>query len=453
MSSNSYQSAVSTWAWPSSTRGMSRRQLLSLLALASGGVMTGCSVNPVTGQRELMLMSSGQELDIDQQHSPHQISADYGRVQDADLAAYVETVGASIGQVSHRPDMPYQYLALNANYVNAYAFPGGTIGVTRGILLSMESEAELAALLGHEVAHVSARHTAQRMTQQTLVGIAVAGAGVALATQVDDTATALALGLGGVAAGALLARYSRSDERQADALGLEYMTAAGYSPEGMVHLMDLLQNLSSRQPSMLEQMFSSHPMSDERYRDAQREAAERYADQADQPFYRERYMDLTADLRRLKPAVALQQQAEAQLGRGAQAEAVAQLEESLKLAPEDYTGLVLLGKAWLAKENFAQAKGPLTEAARVYPEEAQAQHLLGVLALQEQQPEQALNQFKNYQRLLPGNPMTDFFIGLSHEGLAEKPEAAAAYQRFLNQGGSGEPAKHARQQLSLWGAI
>lgn len=430
----------------------SRRQLLWLMALASGGVLTGCSVNPATGQRQLTLMSAAQEQSIDRQHSPHQISADYGVVQDAELRRYVEGVGQSIHQVSHRPDVPYRHLTTNANYINAYAFPGGTIGITRGILLSMDSEAELAALLGHEVAHVSARHTAQRMTSQTLAGLAVAGTGVALGARAGTTTTALALGLGGIAAGALLASYSRSDERQADSLGLEYMTTAGYSPEGMIQLMDLLQNLSSREPSLLEQMFSSHPMSSERYRDAVREASGRYADKSHQPLYRERYLDQTASLRRLQPAINLQQRAEAQLGRGEQEQAVASLRESQRLAPEDYTGLVLLGKAWLMQDNFQQAEAPLRAAAQVYPEEAQAQHLLGVVALQRRQPDQALSRFQNYKRLLPGNPMTEFFIGLSHEGLNQRPEAATAFQRFLEQGGSGEPADYARQRLQQWGA-
>lgn len=429
----------------------SRRQLLWLMALASGGVLTGCSTNPATGQRQLMLMTSAQEQSIDQQQSPHQISADYGQVQDMALRRYVAEVGDKVTQVSHRQDVPYRHLALNANYVNAYAFPGGTIGVTRGILLSMQSEAELAGLLGHEVAHVTARHTAQRMTSQTLAGLAVAGAGVALGTQANNTTTALALGLGGMAAGALLARYSRADERQADALGLQYMTGAGYSPEGMIDLMNLLQSLSHREPSLLEQMFSSHPMSSERYRDAVRESSERYAAYQQQPLYRERYLDHTASLRRLQPAITLQQRAETQLGQGEHAAALANLQQAERLAPQDYTGLVLLGKAWLAQDNIQQAEAPLRSATQVYPQEAQAHHLLGVIHLEQQKPDQALQRFQTYQRLLPGNPMTVFFIGLSHEGLAQRPEAALSYRQFLEQGGRGEPADYARQRLVEWG--
>lgn len=431
---------------------LTRRQLLWLMAIASGGVMTGCSVNPTTGKRQLMLMSASEERNIDQQHAPHQLSGDYGVVQDKVLQTYVADLGQRVGSLSHRPEMSYSCHALNANYINAYAFPGGTMGVTRGILLSMESEAELAALIGHEVGHVAARHTAQRMTKQTLAGIAVAGAGIALGSQTNNTTTALALGLGGIAAGALLASYSRSDERQADSLGVEYMTRAGYSPDGMVDLMNMLQNLSGRQPSMIEQMFSSHPMSDERYRDAQREATGRYGQHRNLPMHRERYMDNTASLRRIKPAIEQQQRAETLLGQGKHAEAITALESSLKIAPRDYTGLVMLGKAWMMQEQYAKARPYLQQAIEVYPQEAQAQHLDGVVALQQKQPDVALNRFQTYQRLLPGNPNTDFFLGLSHEGLQQRSEASQAFRRFLQQGGSGKQAEYAQARLAAWGS-
>lgn len=431
---------------------LTRRQLLWLMAIASGGILTGCSVNPVTGQRQLVLMSTAEEQQLDQQSAPHQFSADYGRVQDAALQQYITQVGQGIGSRSHRPEMPYSYNALNANYINAYTFPAGSIGITRGILLAMESEAELAGLIGHEVGHVTARHTAQRMTKQTLAGLAVAGAGVALGTRADSTAAALALGLGGIAAGALLASYSRSDERQADSLGLEYMTRAGYSPDGMVELMDLLQSLSQSKPNAIEQMFSSHPMSDERYRDAQREAAGRYANQRNLPMQRERYMDHTAALRRLQPAIEHQQQAESLLAQGKQAEAITALEASLKAAPRDYTGLVLISKAWMLQERHDQAAPYLQQAIAVYPQEAQAQHLSGILALQQKKPDVALERFQTYQSLLPGNPNTQFFIGLSHEGLQQRPQAAEAFKSYLEQGGSGEQADYARARLAAWGA-
>jgi beta-barrel assembly-enhancing protease len=358
---------------------LTRRDMLTLLALAGGGMITGCAINPVTGQRQLNFMSPSQELAIDQQHAPDQISQDYGIVQDRALRTYVEGVGIGIGKVSHRPDMPYTFNPLNANYINAYAFPGGTIGITRGILLSLETESELAALIGHEVGHISARHTAQRMSQQTLTGIAVAGLGILLATQVDSDSMALALGLGGIAAGLLLAKYSRADERQADSLGLEYMCGAGHNPNGMVRLMDMLRGLSKTEPNMIEQMFSSHPMSTERYNSMRHEAETTYAPFMRASVNRERYMDSTARLRTLKPAIEKQKDAETALIAKKYREGETLLNEALKHAPGDYTGLVLMAKAKIIQEDFKGSIPYLDRAMEAYPGEQQAIQLRGVV--------------------------------------------------------------------------
>ncbi len=361
------------------TGNLTRREMLSLLALAGGGLLIGCGINPVTGQSQLFLMSPEQELAIDKQHAPDQISQDYGLIQNNALQNYVHGVGSKLGKFSHRPEMPYDVNALNANYINAYAFPGGTIGVTRGILLSIENEAELAALLGHEIGHISARHTSSRMSKQTLTGIAVAGLGILLATQVDSDSMALALGLGGIAAGLVLANYSRDDERQADALGLEYMVKAGYNPKGMVGLMDMLRGLGKKEPDMIEQMFSSHPMSTERYNTTVHQANTRYASYASDPVYRQRYMDSTARLRRLKPAIDKQTDAETALMAKKYTEGEALLKQALKLAPRDYTGLVLMAKANIMQEKFEESIPYLDKAIDVYPEEAQAGQLRGVV--------------------------------------------------------------------------
>ena len=300
--------------------------------------------------------------------------------------------------------MPYDVNALNANYINAYAFPGGTIGVTRGILLSIENEAELAALLGHEIGHISARHTSSRMSQQTLTGLAVAGLGILLATQVDSDSMALALGLGGVAAGLLLANYSRDDERQADALGLEYMVKAGYNPKGMVGLMDMLRGLGKKEPNMIEQMFSSHPMSTERYNTTVHQANTRYASYASDPVYRERYMDSTSRLRRLKPAIDKQTDAETALMAKKYTEGEALLKQALKLAPNDYTGLVLMAKAKIMQEKYKESIPYLDKAIGVYPGEAQAGQLRAVVETKLGNKTAALEYFHACAERAPHNP-------------------------------------------------
>lgn len=288
---------------------ITRRQALKLTAGGTLGILAGCAINPVTGEQQLMLVSRDQEIQLDRQNSPHQFSADYGAVQDQQVNRYVTEVGMTLAETSHRPDMPYSFRCVNANYVNAYAFPGGSIACTRGIMLKLEDEAELAALLGHEIGHVNARHTAARMSSSMAVqGVLAIGVGV-LATQNRDLVP-LAAGLGGIGAGLLLASYSRSDERQADSLGMEYMDNAGYDTEGMVELMAELNKLNKSQPSFVQQMFASHPMSSERYATAVEKRDTTYAGHKGR-FLRERYMDNTASIRKIGPAIEEMQKGEA----------------------------------------------------------------------------------------------------------------------------------------------
>ena len=133
--------------------------------MTSGGVITGCATNPVTGKRQLMIISEDQEIAVDKENSPHQFSTDYGALQDKTLNEYIDRAGKRIAARTHRPDMPYSFRGVNATYINAYAFPGGSIACTRGILLALDNEAELAGLLGHELGHVNARHTGARMSK------------------------------------------------------------------------------------------------------------------------------------------------------------------------------------------------------------------------------------------------------------------------------------------------
>jgi predicted Zn-dependent protease len=159
------------------TRGMTHRHFLWLMALSSGGVITGCAANPVTGERQLMLIPRDQEIAMDRENSPHQFSADYGALQDKALNDYIEKTGKNMAARTHRPAMPYSFRGVNATYVNAYAFLGGSIACTWGILLALENEAEHGALLGHELVHVNARHTAARMSKGIPLQTAITGLG------------------------------------------------------------------------------------------------------------------------------------------------------------------------------------------------------------------------------------------------------------------------------------
>ncbi len=436
-----------------SSNALGRRDFMRLSALSAGGAaLSGCVTNPVTGRSQLILMSEQQEVQVDKQHGPHQLSADYGAVQDARLNAYVESVGKALVAHAHRPRVPYSFRVVNANYVNAYAFPGGTIATTRGIMLGLENEAELAGLLGHELGHVNARHTARQMTKGTLSGLVLAGISYT-ADQKGGALGQVAAGLGQLGAGALLATYSRANEREADDLGLIYMVKAGYSPEGFVGLMDLLQSLSKHKPSAIELMFSTHPMSTERYQTALREARSTYAAHANGQLGKERYMDNTASLRRIKRAIETMQDAERALGKKQYGQAEGMLEQALRLAPNDYVAHVLMAKCQLLKNTPREAVLFADRAKAIYPQEAQAYHIAGLAKIRSGQYEAAYNDFVTYDRVLAGNVNTVFYKGRALEGMGRRDAAAQQYMKYLKAVNQGENAKYAYRRLVEWGYI
>lgn len=437
-------------------RQMTRRDFLWLVSASTAstlvaGQLTGCAVDPVTGEQRLMLMSESQEIDIDKQHAPHQFSNDYGVSQDAAINRYVTAVGQDIAKISHRPHMPYSFQVVNANYINAYTFPGGSMACTRGIMVEMEDEASLAALLGHETGHVNARHTARRQTQSIIASVALTGVAYA-ASRSDKLAGSsdLIYAIGALGSGALLAHYSRENEREADALGLEYMVKAGHNPQGMVDLMSMLQSESKRQPNVLEQMFSTHPMSSERFQTAQREAKEQHGDAMSRNHRRERYMDHTSSLRQIKPMIKNLQAGEALMAKNEFSQAERKYAQALKQEPEDYCGLVLMSKCQIALEKPKEAERYLKLARSAYPGEGQAIHLNGVTQLALNRPDAALAAFQDYERRLPGNPNTQFLLGVANENMQNRQAAARHYQTYLQQASDNPQSRYAVQRLRAW---
>ena len=429
-----------------------RRDFLKASAISAAGLLSGCAVNPVTGKSQLMLLSEDQEIAIDRQNRPLQFSADYGLAQDTMLNAYINNTGKQIASFTHRPQLPYSFNCVNAVYVNAYAFPGGTVGITRGILLSLSNEAELAALLGHELGHINARHTAQQMSKGTIVQ-AVSGGLAVLAESQGQTYGKLASQIGSLGAGALLASYSRDNEREADNLSMEYMVRAGYNPAGALQLMEMLTKMSRRQPSAIELMFSTHPMSSERYANVKSNLQNHYSHSTRLPFYKERYMDNTARLRANKKAILAVQNAEKALAKKNTTEAEALLKTALSSSPNDYTALCLMTQLQLINKNNIKALSFGQRAINAYSKEAQGYFLTGLANIRVKRYQAALNNFQRNQNILPGNPSTIFYIGLSYEGMQSIEQAAQQYKKFLRSVHQGDNAQHAYQQLTNWGYI
>ncbi len=430
---------------------LTRRDALWIFgAGVAAGSLSGCATSPVTGERILVGMSEEEERQVDRQVAPHQFSQDMGAVQDEAVNGYVSAFGGRMDDLTQRPKMPYSYRVLNANYINAYTFPGGAMGVTRGIVTELNSEAELAALLGHEMGHVNARHAAQRQGQQMLSEAAVAGLSIA-ASVIDPSLGGLAAMGGQIGSSALLASYSRDNEREADALGQDYMVKAGYPASGMTQLHGLLVRESQATPSLLETMFATHPMSSERLATAQRLAETRYAASLHASPQRERFMDSTANLRRLKPAIDACKKGEVAMARKQLPQAQGEFARALAAAPRDYPSNLLMARCLASQGKQRDALRYAEAAQSIYPQEAQAHKLAGVMQLAEKNPGAAVASFEQFDRLLPGDPGIAFLKGVSYEGSGNQRAAAESYARYLRSGGQGKPAEYSMSRLKAWG--
>ena len=234
----------------------------AFILLLSAFVLYGCAVNPVTGKNELSLISESQEISVGQKNygpSRQMQGGDYN--VNPELSVYVNTVGQILARVSDRK-LPYEFVVLNNSTPNAWALPGGKIAVNRGLLLELKSEAELAAVLGHEIVHAAAKHGAQGMQR----GMLLQGALIATSVVAPNNDYAnLVVGGAQVAAGLVNTKYGRDDELEADYYGMEYMSRAGYDPMAAIGLQETFIRLNeSRSQNWLAGLFASHPPSKER---------------------------------------------------------------------------------------------------------------------------------------------------------------------------------------------
>jgi predicted Zn-dependent protease len=433
------------------THKLPRRKALWALGVglcAPASILSGCAVSPVTGQKILVGMGQRDELEVDRSMAAHQFSLDLGPIQDQGVNAYVSEVGASLHAQAHRRSLPYNYRVVNGNYLNAYTFPGGSMALTRGIMIELQNEAELAAVLGHELGHVNARHSAQQQGQAILATIALA----TIEAAARDSKNRDLIGIGSrIGASALLAAYSRDFEREADSLGQEYLDRSGYPAEAMTAVHQMLVRTERSRPGLLETMFSSHPMSEERVKLAQRLAETRYAESKGRPVQRERFMDRTVTLRALAPTIEANRGAELLMGRKKMAEAEALLITAAKRSQRDYPTHFRLAQVYQVLGNKNEALRYAKEAQSIYPQEPQAHKLLGVLHMERGSPSAALENFQRYDQFLSNDIGIIFLKAMAYESMGNRTAAAQHFQSFLKAGGSGEGAQYGTNRLKEWG--
>ena len=231
--------------------------------------LTNCAQNPVTGNPNFVTMSESQEVQTGREEDG-KVRQEYGVYDNQALQQYVNEVGQRLARSSHRPNLQYHFTVVDSPEINAFALPGGYVYITRGILAYLNSEAELAGVLGHEIGHVTARHSVQQISAATAAGVGATLLQVfvpELRNQAGDSAINL---LGNV----ILSGYGREHELEADRLGAQYLARSGYDPQAMIKVVGVLKNqelfdaevakAEGRQPRSYHGVFASHPDSDTR---------------------------------------------------------------------------------------------------------------------------------------------------------------------------------------------
>jgi predicted Zn-dependent protease len=294
-------------------------------------VGAGCGSNPVTGEQEFALVSTEQEISLGRQSYGPQRQAEGGDyVLEPALTAYVAGVGKRLAEVSDRA-LPYEFRVVNDSTPNAWALPGGKIAINRGLLVELDSEAELAAVLAHEIVHAAARHGAQGMERSTLLEGALIATGIALG---DSGYRDLAMTGAQLGAQLVHTKYGRDAEREADLYGMRYMARAGYDPQAAVRLQETFVRLAEEgETDWLSGLFASHPPSRERVENNRVEA--RRLAVADGRVGREAYHQATARLRRNRPAYEAYDQARQAFADGRSQEALKLIDRAIAIEPAE----------------------------------------------------------------------------------------------------------------------
>jgi predicted Zn-dependent protease len=221
-------------------------------AICASLMTAACARNPVTGERELMLVSEAQEIAMGRE-AAGQIPGELGLLDEGDLVTLVRTRGMRIAQAAERPHLPWEFHVVDSPVVNAFAIPGGFVYLTRGILAHMNSEAEMVGVLAHEIGHITARHSAQQMSRAQLGSIGL-GLGMVFLPEVRPFGDLLQGGLG-----LLFLKFGRDDESEADRLGVRYSLAQGYDARRMASFFEVLARIGERSGEVIPTWLSTHP--------------------------------------------------------------------------------------------------------------------------------------------------------------------------------------------------
>ncbi len=397
---------------------------LSLAAFAALALAVyACAVNPVTGRSELALVSftEAEEVKLGAQAFMPAVQQQGGFYRDPALEEYVQGVGTRLARVSHRPGLNYRYRVLNSSVPNAFALPGGFIVINRGLLVGLQSEAEMAAVLGHETGHVTAKHSLAGYQRALAANVLLAGIAV------GTGGNSWVMDLSGVTASLVNNGFSREQEREADWLGIDYMVKAKYNPEGAIRLQEYFfsQLEGGRNPMFLEGLFRTHPFSKERLENARALIAQRYPGTRNNPDYtlNERvFLRKTARLREVQKAYDLSDEGDKLRNEKRYGEALARYKAAAEREPSQAPFFSSIGHVHLIRKDYAAAEDSLRKAIRLDDEFFEPHLLLGALHYEKNEYRAAIPELSRSMDLLP-TKQAAAMLSKSYEAIGDRENA------------------------------
>lgn len=404
---------------------MNRLMLLGVLLLAAG-----CATNPVTGKSELAFYSEAEEVQLGDSIHPGVIYEYDGEYQDPELKRYLGTIVLRLHKVSHRPEQPVDFKILNSSIFNAFAIPGH-VYVTRGFLARLRNEAEFAAVMGHELAHYTARHSVKQLTTSRITGL---GFGLAsLALPEGSLTEKLVLGAGAIGVKLAGLRYSRSQEEQADRVGTYYLYRAGYDPRRALDMQQLLHSLGGdRETSFLGEYLSTHPTEETRLRRI-REIIEEMSlgggsRMAGDGTFAGRWQRRLAPLHRTQKAYALFDRGEQATGKGRLQEALDFCRKAQSMASGQAPMVRLEGDILFKMKRVKEARAAYARAIALDRRYLPAVYGLGAVDLNQKNFQGAATAFRACLRLLPDFPDGLLGLGVSAFHLGRYQDAVTSLE-------------------------
>lgn len=385
-------------------------------------LVQGCATNPVTGRSELRLVSDRKANNMGNKAFP-QLRQDWGGDYNyRQMQAYVESVGQSLARVSHSPELPFSFRVTNSSSINAITLPGGKIFITRGLMAELENEAQLAAVLGHEIGHATARHGQTAMSWGIALQSAVMIASIAAHSKAkssrDVVIATTAIQAGMLAANMVRMGYSRDQELQADELGVDYMIKAGYHPEGAIKVQELLASKEKKKPTYFQSLMRSHPVNEKRVKNIRRYV---YAHEAGAGFHRKgdgyfasRYKEKTEKLMRDTEAFKHHDKALKHFKNKETGVAREELEEAIKIAPDQAEFYILKGDMALERKDYDGAEEAYGKAKQLAPDYYKPHARLGSLAKLRKKNDVAIKHHKKAMTLNPNYSRSYVESGLAY---------------------------------------